>query len=139
MADTIKAAFQDTAEVGRDLESVRLGLRRELNDVLRGAGDIVARKAKALTPRGPGPQSEKDNLPHIGATLSGAALPTGIAVVSSHPAAAVLEYGGTISPKGHPITFKQHAMAHKAGEAEIPRLVPAVRQRIDDLMRTHGL
>lgn len=139
MADTIKASFQDTTGVRRDLESVRLGLGRELNAILRDAGDTVARKAKPLTPRGPGPRSAGDNLPHIADTISGAALPTGAAVITSHPAGPVLEYGGTISPRGHPITFEAHAMAHKAGEAQLPRVERDVTRRIDDLLRTHRL
>lgn len=139
MADTIRAGFQDIPDVRRDFESVKAGLGRELTALLRSEADTVARATKPFTPLGPGPTSAKDNLPHIADTISGAALPTGAAVVTTHPGGPVLEYGGTISPRGHPITFKQHAMAHKAGEAQLPRLERDVTQRINDLLRTHGL
>ncbi len=139
MAHTIRAAFHGVAEVRRDLESVRLGLGKELTAVLRGEGDPVARETAVLTPTGPGPQSAKDNLPHVAATISGAALPNGVAVVATHPAAPVLEFGGSISPRGHLIRFPSHAMAHKAGEAALPRIEAAVTRRIDALLIAHGL
>lgn len=139
MAQTIHAAFQGVTDVRNDLESVRLGLGKELTAVLRSEGDTVAREAAGLTPKGPGPQSARDNLPHVADTITGAALPTGVAIVSTHPAAPVLEFGGSISPRGHLIRFPQHAMAHKAGEADLPRLEAAVTRRIDALLVAHGL
>jgi hypothetical protein len=139
MADTIKASFHGVQDVRKDLESVRLGLGRELSALLRSGVDSVARKTSGLTPRGPGPQSLRDNLPHVAETISGVAIPTGVAVVSSHPAAPVLEYGGTISPRGVPITISQHAMAHRAGDAELPRLERDLTARVDALLRAHGL
>lgn len=139
MASTIRASFQGVGDVRADLESVKLGLARELTAVLRGEGDAIARDAKPLTPLGPGPQSARDALPHIADTLSGAATATGLAIVSSHPGAGVLEYGGTIAPRGHPITFEAHAMAHKAGEAALPDIESEVSQRINALLAAHGL
>lgn len=139
MADTIKAGFQGIQDVRRDLESVRLGLGRELTAVLRSEGDTLARKTSGLTPRGPGPQSARDSLPHVADTISGAALPGGVAIVSSHPAAPVLEYGGTIAPRGVPITIRQHAMAHRGGEQDLGRLESEVSRRVNALLTAHGL
>lgn len=139
MASTIKASLEGTVEIRRDLESVRLGLGRELTALLRSEGDVIARRTVPLTPVGPGPQSPRDNLPHVASTISGAAIPSGVAVVSSHPAGPVLEYGGTIAPRGTPITIKQHAMAHKAGELDLPRLESEVSRRVNALLAAHGL
>ncbi len=135
----VTAGFQDVGDVRRDLESVRLGLGRELTALLRSSGDSVARKTGTLTPRGPGPQSVKDNLPHIGSTMVAVATTTGVAVATTHPGGAVLNFGGTISPRGVPITFERHLMAQKAGEAELPGLERDVTRRVNDLLAAHGL
>ena len=139
MADTIRADFQNITETRRDLNSVELGLGRELSGPLRRGADGIATKAGPFTPRGPGPQSSRDVLPHIGDTILGAAFGSGAVVVSTHPGAPVLEYGGTISPKGYPIVFPSHAMAHKAGEAELPRIESEITLQINALLTRHGL
>jgi hypothetical protein len=139
MAGEVTAAFQNIGEVRRDLDSVSLGLGRELAALLRSDVATVARKTSSLTVRGPGPRSLHDNLPHVAETITGVSIPTGVAVVSSHPGAGVLEYGGTISPRGVPIKIDEHGMAHAAGEAELPGLERRLTQRIDALLAAHGL
>lgn len=139
MADQITAKWDGLAEIRKDLESVQLGLGRSLNAIIREIGGPVAREASANTPTGPGLRPPSDVVPHMAGTIKAATISNGIAIVSSHPGAGVLEYGGTIAPRGTPFTIESRAMAHKAGEAELPRIESEVTQRINALLAAHGL
>lgn len=97
-------------ELRRDLEALQVGLSRELAVLRRDAAEQLSRATAANTPFGPGPQSERDNLPHIRNTI--AARATG--VISTHPAALVHEFGGTIEPRGVPIRIPRREMAARA-------------------------
>jgi hypothetical protein len=140
MASTLKASFQNVQDVRADLESVQLGLGRELSAVIREAGQPLAQRAAALTPRGPGPRSPRDNLPHVAETIIASPIATGVQVVSTHPAAGWLNFGGTIRPhRNQPIRIPGHGMGEKAGEQLIGRVEQRLSERIDALLRTHGL
>ncbi len=139
MTQTVRVGIQGLRETQRDLEAVSLGLGRELARVIREGADSLVPAARSNTPFGPGPQSARDNLPHIGDTLSARASATTASIVSSHPGAPVHEYGGEIAPKGVPITIRQSAMAHRAGEQELPRFERDLKSAIDALVAKHDL
>lgn len=139
MAQTVRVSAQGLRETQRDLDAVSLGLGRELARVMREGADSVLPAARSFTPYGPGPQGGRDNLPHIRDTLSARATATTATIVSSHPAGPVHEYGGRIAPMGVPITIRQSAMAHRAGEQELPRLERELVSAIDALTAKHGL
>lgn len=141
MAITLRASFSGLNEIRRDLESVELGLGRELNEALRSAVSPLARATQRYTPVGPGPRFENDDdrLPHVRDTITARAAGNAIVVDSTHPAAGVLNFGGTIAPKGHPIDFRAHAMGEKAGRQELPRIERDIQNAIDALTAQHGL
>lgn len=140
MPSTIRAGFQNVGEVRRDLDSVQLGLGRSLTEVLREESGPLAQLTRQLTPRGPGPQSPRDNLPHVADTIIGNATATTLTIQSTHPASGWLEWGGTIEPRrGQRITIRGHGMAHRAGELKLDELAASLIRRIDALLRQHGL
>lgn len=145
MASTVTARFEDIQEVRRDLESVRIGLGREITEILREEANPLAARAAALTPRGPGPRGDKDALPHIADTITGAATATGMAIVSMHPAAPIFEFAGhegtgaTIAPRGVPIViWPARRMAGRAGDEQLPQVERRVDERIGALLHRHG-
>lgn len=144
MAITLRASFQGLNEVRRDLESVRLGLGRELNDAIREElGPLTAAVAQK-TPLGPGPRPSRDEdsddrLAHVRDTIVARPAGNGIVVESTHPAAGWLNFGGTISPRGVPITIRGYAMGEKGGEEAIPRIERAIDERIAQLAQQHNL
>lgn len=139
MPFTVKIGTQDLRQLRADLESVELGLGREVNEALREGAEPVRLQAAANTPVGPGPQSAKDNLPHIAETLQTVPRAYGAAIVSRHPGAGVLEYGGTIAPKGKPIHFTPHEMARRAGEEKAGEVQNRVVAALDRLLKRFGL
>jgi hypothetical protein len=140
---TLKAQFQDVQGVIKDLDSVALGLGRKVTEILRSEVQPLVGATRALTPVGPGPRGTKDRLPHMRDTITGGAIPSGMAIRSSHPAAAIFEYAGsgtaTIQPRGVPITIRRVAMAHRAAEAQLPRIERDAAMRIGELLSQHGL
>ncbi len=139
MPATIRIQTPSLRDLQRDLESVELGLGRAVRDELVDAAEPVRLRTAENTPVGPGPQSAKDNLPHIGETIQVSPRVDGAAIVSRHPGAGVLEYGGTIAPKGTPIQIAPHEMARKAGEQKAGEVQRRVLAAIDRLLRRFGL
>lgn len=145
MASTITAAVAGVQELRRDLESISIGLGKELTKILREEAKPVADRTAALTPRGPGPRGRTDTLPHVADTMVGVPLTAGMGVASTHPAAPILEFAGhegmgaTISPKGVPIViWPARKMAERAGQEKLPAVERAVGDRIDQLLTRHG-
>lgn len=131
----------DLRDVRADLESVRLGLGREVTLALLAAGQPVLQAARAQTPLGPGRDGEKGDhrLEHIRDSLKLEVRGRILKITSSHPGAAVLNYGGTITPHGVRITFPQRLMGLKAGEQELPALEADLGRRIEQLLERNGL
>lgn len=139
MANTIRAGFAGVDAVRRDLEAVAEGLGTFLRPVLRSAAQPVLDLTQGLTPVGPGPQSRTDRLPHVRETWRIGVQANGVNIYSLHPAAPLLEFGGTIAPKGHPITFAAHGMALTAGKQQQSAVEARVEAGIDALIQRHGL
>lgn len=139
MASSIRAAWAGLADTQRDLDAVEHGIGRLVPAAVAAAAEPIVARARALTPVGPGPRGPGDALPHIAATLYAQPRGSGAAIVSTHPGGPVLEYGGTIAPRGTPITIKSQAMAHRAADATLAAVDRDLEQRLNALLREHGL
>lgn len=138
MASTLRVPLTvDLGDLFQELQSVELGLGKVLKAALKDAGDLAARRTAELFPRGPGPQSAKDNLPHIADTITGYATQSYAQVVSDHPAAPVINFGGTISPRGVEIFFPTKLYAQQAGEQVLPQIQERLQGEIDRLTAEH--
>lgn len=136
----VHAAFE-LRDLHQDLEALELGLGREVTEAVLAAGGTVLLATERLTPYDPSHDDHRaDGLPHMRDTFDvRTAGPTVATIGSTHPGAAVNEFGGTISPKGTPIRIREAGMARKAGELEAPRFERDLAQRLDALARRHGL
>ena len=106
--------------------------------IIQDAQPLLA-TTKALTPYGPGPYVGADPdsdsaLAHIRDMLAVHVAGGTISLVASHPGAVVHEFGGTIRPRGVPITFKEQAMARRAAVQHLPEIERAVDARIARLL-----
>lgn len=142
MAETVRLPL--TVEIGdlfQDLESVQIGLGQLLRDALAETAEVVAPRAAQLFPRGPGPRENaknpNDRLPHVAGTISGRGYQTYAAVLSDHPAAGVLVWGGSISPNGAEIRFLPGQQPQRAFEQLKPRIAAHLQDRIDRLVADH--
>lgn len=135
----------DTRDLRDDLESVQIGLGREVGRILREASAGVVPAARVLTPFDPAHRTDRrDGLPHIRDTIAqGGTSALQTTVVSTHPAAAVFEWNdGTrpaIAPRGVPITIPAAQMAHRAAEQQLPAIERKVADGLDRLIRDAGL
>lgn len=135
----------DTRDLRDDLESVKLGLGREVGRIMREAAAGVVPATRVLTPYDPEHRTDrKDGLPHIRDTIAqGGSSALQATVISTHPAAAVFEWNdGTrpaIAPRGVPITIPAAQMAHRAGEQQLPAIERKVEGGLDRLIRDAGL
>lgn len=130
MALRFTSSVLGASEMRRDLEALQIGLGAKLTDLRREAAEILARQTAANAPYGPGPQSPRDNLPHLRDTITSRAS----GVVSTHPAALVHEYGGTIEPRGVPIQIPRREMAARAVLTEGQRVEETLARSLDDLL-----
>lgn len=117
-------------ELRRDLEALQVGLGRKLTDLRRWAADELARTTAGNTPLGPGPQSARDNLPHMRDVTVGRAA----GVVAFHPGALPTEFGGTIRPRGTAIQIPARHQASRALQAEFARVEQMLERQMDELV-----
>lgn len=113
MAD-VGVQTEGLAELRRDLKRLDPLIDRELRDSIREAADKVAVTAGALAPRQSGALAHS-----IRPFVSGAKASVG----STLPYAGVVEWGGTIRPRGVPITFKPAGMVGRAVEDHADQVV----------------
>lgn len=139
MPSTVRLGVLGVRELDEALSGLSDGMDRELAAALQQTAQAVVPEARRLTPRGPGPQSARDNLPHVAETIFATAAGRFAQIVSPHPAAGWLEYGGTVHPNRHRITIAGHAMAHRAAESQLDRLESELEERLVGLYVRHGL
>lgn len=127
--DDVNVHIEGLAEFRRDLRSIDRALPREVNQVIKSAVGRVAAEASRTAPRQSG-------------TLAGSYRPFtrgNIAGVTSRlPYAPVIEYGGTIRPRGAEITFPRREVVTKAAAREADRVVDEIGDGVDGLARRHG-
>jgi hypothetical protein len=117
------------AELRRDLKRLDPLIDRELRDAIRDAADKVAVTAGALAPRRSGELAHS-----IRPFVSGAKASVG----SSLPQAGWLEFGGTIRPRGVPITIKGSGFVGRAVEDHADQIVEDIGDGIDRAARRAG-
>lgn len=135
----------DTRGLRDDLESVKLGLGREVGKLMQRAIEPLVAPTKANTPYDPNHrQDRKDGLPHIRDSIKvGGASALTATLVSTHPAAAVFEWNDglrpSIAPRGVPLTLESVQMAHKAADSRIGLVETTVADGVSALIAKHGL
>lgn len=135
----------DTRDLRADLESVQVGLGRQVGKLLQQAADPIARQARNLAPYDPQHRTNrKDRLGHLRDSITvGGASAAAATVVSTHPAAAVFEWNDgvrpSIAPRGVPLTLDAVQMAHKAADQQLAAVERTVADGIDRLIASHGL
>src|SRR5262245_38635579 len=115
MPARIRGSF-DARSVAQAFAGAADGLNRAIGDPVADAPEPIAKAAGRYMIRGEGPNPRAkaggdDRLPHIADTITAQRSGLTAAIVSSHPAAPVFEYGGTIAPRGEPIEIRRIAPA----------------------------
>jgi hypothetical protein len=106
----------------RDLKRLEPEVDKQLRKETREIAARVAVEAAATAPRRSGALA-RSYRPYV--TQRGAG------VRSRLPYAGVIEYGGTISPRGVPITIKRHAPVTGAIERQTERIVEAIGDAVE--------
>ena len=124
-------------QLNRSLGKIDKDLKRSSLRHLRDTAGDVARTAGSLAPKGkrPLPPNRKVRLAD---SFKGAANQRGASVVSHLPQAPVFEYGGTIAPKGTPITINRTQMVGKAVQKDARRIEEEVGNLLDRIARSNG-
>lgn len=86
-------------------------------------------RAQALAPRRTG---------QLAASIRPFATARGAGVRSRLPYAGLVHYGGTIRPRGVPITFRASLFADRAAEESMDRYVDELGDAVDALAARHG-
>jgi hypothetical protein len=113
----------------RDLKHLVPTARRDITAALKEGAVEVARAA--------GPLSAHRSGALAGSWRPGASMMQGF-VKSRLPYAGVLEYGGTIRPKGAPVVIKAHPAGTRALAAKEEKIVERVGDAIDRAAVKHG-
>jgi hypothetical protein len=118
-----KVRTEGLAELRRDFKRLDPLIDKELADAIKEGAGKVATTAGALAPRG-----ETGDLAHgFRAYVSGARASIG----STVPYAGVHEYGGTIAPRGVPITIRASHAVGRAIEDHAEEIVEDIAEGID--------
>lgn len=128
MADAIRV--EGLADLRRDLRA--MGAKAEgrgLTRALRAGAQEVAVAASPLAPRRSG---------DLAKSYRAGAAGTRAYVRSRLPYAAVQEFGGTIAPRGTPITIQPRTAVTRALRAKEDAVVDRLADALDDLARQHG-
>lgn len=136
----------DTKGLREDLESLQLGLGRDVGKILQRAIEPLVGPAKALAPydKDHDRKHRKDGLPHLRDTIKvGGASALSARIVAPHPAAVIFEWNDdtrpAIAPRGVPLTIKSVQMAHKAADQHIAQVEATAAEGISALIAKHGL
>lgn len=125
-----KIHIEGLKELQRDLRKMEPDARKELRQELRKGAGTVARAAGPYAPVGATGKLSESYKP--GATNRGAY------VRSRLPYAGVHEYGGTIRPKGAPITIRASEPIRKAIDAKANQVVDEIADGIMRVAKRHG-
>jgi hypothetical protein len=113
----------------------------KLSEALVTAADTIVRAVPAFTPYDTHHNADrKDHLGHLRDTFDARKAGAGtVAITSTHPAAPVFEFGGTIRPKGAPIRIKQAQMTLKAATEQAPVFQRQLEAKVERLLARHNL
>lgn len=119
---TPEVSVEGLTQFRRDLKRLDRELDRDLRLEIRKAAATVAAEAAAAAPRQSGALA-KSIRPYVaGANVS---------VGSTLPYAGVVHFGGTIQPRGTPITFKPTEFISHAVDRSTDRLVDEIGDAIE--------
>lgn len=134
----------NTRDLRDALNSVEVGLGRQVGQILKAYAAPIAREAATLAPydKNHDKNHARDGLPHLRDTIrQGGSSALAATIVSNHPAAAIFEWNDgvtpAIAPRGVPLTIKTVAMAHRAFEHQLPRLERDVQDKLDQVARKY--
>jgi len=105
-------------DLQRDLKQLQPDARREVTKALKQGAEVVARAA--------GPLAAKGSTGKLAAGFRPGASQMRAVVRNRVPYAAVHEFGGTIRPRGAPITIRSTPAATRALQSNEERIVDAV-------------
>jgi phage gpG-like protein len=127
MADAVR--IEGLAELRRDLRKMQPDTLKEMRGELKAAAAIVAVASRPLAAHRSGALAASFRPGTAGNTAF---------VRSRLPYAAVHEFGGTIRPKGAPITIKPHPAPTRALEAAADRIVDSIGDGIERVAGRNG-
>lgn len=127
MADAVH--IEGLAELRRDLRKMQPAARREVTRAMKPAAELVRKTAVPFTARRSGDLA--------GGWRAGAAGNKAY-VRNRLPYAGVVEFGGTIRPKGAPVVIRAHPAATRALELKQEQIVDLVADAIDNVAQRHG-
>jgi hypothetical protein len=116
-------------EFRRDLKRVSPAVNREFGRDLKRAGESVAVEARAHAVKRTG---------EYAGSIKVVAARGGVAVGSRLPQANVLHWGGTIRPRGAPITFRARPVISEAADHQANRLLEAGGDAVERAARLAG-
>ncbi len=127
MADAVR--IEGLAELRRDLRRMQPDARKEVTRALREGAVVVAAASGPLAKRRTG---------RLAQSFRPGASGNSAFVRSRLPYAAVQEFGGTIAPRGTPITIRPQPAVTRALELTEERIVDKVGDAIDEVARRNG-
>lgn len=125
----VRVKTEGLAELRRDLKRLDPLIDRELRDAIKEAADKVAVTAGALAPRDSGALAHS-----IRPFVSGARASVG----STLPYAGWIEHGGSISPRGVPISIRGAHMVEKAVDDHADQIVEDIGDGVERAARRAG-
>lgn len=116
-------------EFRRDLRRLEPEIDKQLRADIRKAVRTVAAEAAAIAPRRSGA---------LAASYKPFVTSRGAGVASTLPYAPIIEYGGTINPRGVPIKFTRRMPVTVAAERAQARIVDRLGESVDAAARRAG-
>jgi hypothetical protein len=131
MADSrnVNVRVEGLREFRRDLRKLSPEVNRELTRELKTVAEPIAAEARALAPKRTGRYAASIRVYAAGAKVS---------IGSRLPQAGVLHWGGTIRPRGVPITFKRRPVIMEAADQQSERIVDGVGDAVERAARKAG-
>ena len=127
--EDITVKVEGLARLRRDLRALDRAAVTEVRDVLRDAAGIVAERAALLAPRQTGALAASYK-PFTAGNRAG--------VRSRLPYAGVVEYGGTIRPRGTPIEFRRALPLTRAAQQQADTIVQRLDRGLGEAAARHG-
>ncbi|MGI8593938.1 MAG: hypothetical protein ACR2ML_06155 [Solirubrobacteraceae bacterium] len=124
-------------DLRRDLKRIGTDANRDARDALRRAGQKVLDKAAGDAPRGtrPLPPGRRKRLYQTGRV---AVTQRAVDIRFTAPYAKVVHWGGTIRPRGAPITFRRRPFLADAAEAQMDEFVDELERELDGIFARNG-
>lgn len=121
--------IQGLRQLRRDLKRLEPEVDRELRKDLKAAGEKVARDARSRAPKVTGEYARSIRV-YVTAK--------GVAIGSNLPQSKVLHWGGTIRPRGVPITFRPRPVVQDAVDRRENEIVEDLGDAVDRAARKVG-